>query len=279
MGTPFWKMHGAGNDFILIDDRHLNFPKHSPETIATICGRRTGIGSEGLILIQQSKTADFRMRFFNPDGSEADMCGNGARCVARLAHDLNIAAAEMTIETQAGTLTATVRGASVQLHMPPPTGCRGKQSITLPSGEQVEYDAVATGVPHVVLLTKSIEAYPVVAVGRDIRQHDAFAPEGTNANFVEILGESEIRVRTYERGVEDETLACGTGIAAAAIAAALYHGVRPPVSARAQSGDMLTIDFHANSKTAVKLKLTGPAVYVFHGEIDDLSTPAEHPHA
>jgi diaminopimelate epimerase len=267
MDTPFWKMHGAGNDFILIDDRQRRFPEHDTAAIAAICCRRTGIGSEGLILIQDADTADFRMRFFNPDGNEVDMCGNGARCVARLAHDIGVAGSTMTIETRAGRLSATVRNDAVQIYLPPPFECRSQQTLSLPSGETIQYDFLNTGVPHVVVLTESVEHDSIVDVGSAIRHHAAFLPNGTNANFVEIRSDHEIRVRTYERGVEDETLACGTGIAAAAVSAALYHGVQPPVSAMAQSGDCLVVDFRISDGKAEELSLTGPAVYVFSGEI------------
>ena len=267
MDTPFWKMHGAGNDFILIDDRQRRFPEHDTAAIAAICCRRTGIGSEGLILIQDADSADFRMRFFNPDGNEVDMCGNGARCVARLAHDIGVAGSAMTIETRTATLSATVRDDAVQIFLPPPSECQPQQTLSLPSGRTIQYDFLNTGVPHVVVLTEAVEHDSIVDVGRPIRHHAAFSPNGTNANFVEIRDGHEIRVRTYERGVEDETLACGTGIAAAAVSAVLYHGVEPPVSARAQSGDCLVVDFQVANGEVENLSLTGPAVYVFSGEI------------
>ncbi len=267
MGTPFWKMHGAGNDFILVDDRHGAFPEHDNDAIAAICSRRTGIGCEGLILIQSSDSADFRMRFFNPDGNEVDMCGNGARCVARLAHDIGAAAATMTIATRAGTLAAAVRGEAIQITMPPPSDCRAAQALELPSGETVQYDFLNTGVPHVVVFTDEVARYSVVDVGNAIRHHAAFSPDGTNANFVEIRGDHEICVRTYERGVEDETLACGTGIMAAAVAAVRYHGLQSPIVAQAKSGDRLTVAFEITGDSVEKLTLTGPAVYVFSGEV------------
>lgn len=267
MGTPFWKMHGAGNDFILVDDRDGCFPDQNADTIAAICSRRTGIGSEGLILIQVSDTADFRMRFFNPDGNEVAMCGNGARCVARLAYDIGAAGATMTIATRAGKLSAVIRDEDVQITMPPPSGCQPDQALELPSGEMIQYDFLNTGVPHVIVLSDSLEHYSVVDVGSAIRHHAAFSPEGTNANFVEVQSENAIRVRTYERGVENETLACGTGIVAAAVAATLYHGLRAPVSAQAQNGDTLVVDFSVENGNVQGLTLTGPAVYVFNGEV------------
>jgi len=265
MGTPFWKMHGAGNDFILVDDRHCKFPERDAPTIAALCQRRTGIGSEGLILLQTSTVADFRMRFFNPDGHEVDMCGNGARCVARLACDLHVAAPSMRIETRAGTLLARVDEDSVQLTLPEPSEYQSTQTLAAVAGQDVHYAFLNTGVPHAIVLTESLDTDPVFRLGRAIRDHAQFAPSGTNVDFVQIDDEHHIRVRTYERGVENETLACGTGILAAAVTAALQNRVQPPVTVRAASGDLLIVDFRILDGTVLDLTLTGPAAYVFSG--------------
>ena len=265
MGTPFWKMHGAGNDFILIDDRSCSFPDSDTRMIAALCTRRTGIGSEGLILIRPSTIADFRMRFFNPDGGEVDMCGNGARCVSRLAYDLGITKVDMTIETRAGLLSASIQGDSVKLMLPAPHHFQKENRLTLPGGESINYAFLNTGVPHVVIMTDALENYPVKEHGRAIRQHADFAPEGTNVNFVASRGTGTIDVRTYERGVEDETLACGTGIVASAIAAAALQRVAPPVTVHAASGDTLYVDFHLQADSITQVSLTGPAVYVCTG--------------
>ncbi len=244
MIISFWKMHGAGNDFILVDDRAGHFPANT-DTIATLCRPHTGIGSDGLILIRTSPSADFLMRYFNPDGGEVDMCGNGARCVARLAHDL-------------GTVT---------LQLPTPTRHLARGTLELPNGQDITYDFLDTGVPHVVVETDDVESCPVVDMGRAIRYHEAFAPAGTNANFVQICSANEIRIRTYERGVEDETLACGTGITAAAITVAMRNAMPPPIAVAAASGDILTVGFESGPAGMSNVKLTGPAEYVFKGEL------------
>jgi diaminopimelate epimerase len=265
---PFWKMHGAGNDFILVDDRESCFPAQNAVAVADLCRRRTGIGSEGLILLQGSEVADFRMQFFNPDGGEVDMCGNGARCVARLGFDIGAAPERMTIETRAGILHAVVCNESVCLELPPPLLVEHGLSLTLPTGEGLEYAFLNTGVPHVVIQTDTVEDYPVEEHGRAVRQHAAFSPDGANVNIVSIQDERHMAVRTYERGVEGETLACGTGITACAVVAVQQGLVRSPVTVCAASGDSLEVDVGIDGDAICRLSLTGPAVYVCTGEFE-----------
>ena len=267
MRIGFWKMHGARNDFILVDDRALTFPATDTPWLARLAARRTGGGCEGIILIQPSGKADFRMRFFNPDGTEVEMCGNGARCVARLAHDIGIAPVNMTIDTVAGVLKATAMGDQVCLRMPPPRDWRLRRTLTL-AGRKIVYGFVNSGVPHAVIPVKNLRACKVQALGSGIRHHPAFAPKGTNANFVALTGPQSLSVRTYERGVEAETLACGTGIVAAALVMARLGHVKPPVSVRAASGDVLTVDFRLTKSGAGNVTLLGPAVHVFKGTLD-----------
>lgn len=265
MNLSFWKMHGAGNDFVLIDDRELRFPLDDAERLRKLAVRRTGIGCEGIILIQPSDRADFRMRFFNPDGREVEMCGNGARCVARLAHDLGAAPEQMTIETVAGILKAGACGDRVRLGMTPPLGWRTGGELAMPDGAPLRFGFVNTGVPHVVVETDDLDACDVHTLGSAIRYHAEFAPSGTNANFMRIEGADGVRVRTYERGVEGETLACGTGVVASALIAARLDKVRPPVKVRTASGDTLTVSFRLTQDGAEDVVLEGPAVYVFTG--------------
>jgi diaminopimelate epimerase len=260
-------MHGAGNDFILVDDRAETFPASDTPWLAGIGSRRTGVGCEGIILIQPSADADFRMRFFNPDGIEVDMCGNGARCVARLASDIGAASTAMTIDTVAGKLSAEVLGDDVRIRMTPPKDWRLGQRLEL-NGIAVEYDAVYTGVPHAVVEVEDLETFNVQERGSAIRHHEAFAPDGTNANFVTVTGPQSLRVRTYERGVEAETLACGTGIVACALLAARKERVTPPVTVTAASGDLLTVDFQLTGEGAETVTLLGPTVHVFRGELE-----------
>ena len=259
-------MHGAGNDFLLVDDRSLSFPAADGAWIADIARRRTGVGSDGVILIQPSRTSDFRMRFFNPDGREADMCGNGARCVARLALDLGVASRRMTIETNAGPLCAELIGRQVRLEMPPPHGWQMNRQLTL-DAMSLAYSFVNTGVPHAVIEEDDLDGCDVVGRGKAIRRHAAFAPAGTNVNFIRVMGPQALAVRTYERGVEDETLACGTGIAAAALVAARLGRVRPPVQVTARGGAVLTVDFRPSVDGAANVTLLGPAEHVFEGTL------------
>lgn len=266
MNIPFWKMQGASNDFILVDDRAQTFPASDGKWIAAISARRTGVGCEGVILIQPSEKADFRMRFFNPDGSEVDMCGNGARCVARLARELGAAPGRMTIETPAGMLRAEILREQVRLWLTPPKDWRLEGALKL-AGLEIRYGFVNTGVPHVVVEVDDLDGWDVRAVGRAIRHHEAFSPAGTNANFIRITGPRALRVRTYERGVEDETLACGTGITASALIAARTGRVTPPVQVTAASGDVLTVDFRLTADSAEDVTLLGPAEHVFQGSL------------
>lgn len=267
MDFNFWKMQGAGNDFILVDDRQELFPCSETEWIAGICTRRTGIGCEGLILIRNSSEADFRMRFFNPDGTEVEMCANGARCVARLAHEIGAAPSPMAIETIAGVLRAEIRdGDSVSLGLTAPKDWRLNRTFEI-EGDQLTYHFVNSGVPHAVIEVDDLAGLDVCRIGRAIRRHDDFAPAGTNANFICRTGPDSIMIRTYERGVETETLACGTGIAASALVAARLNLVEPPVKVKAAGGDILTVDFRMTDETAEEVTLLGPARHVFTGTI------------
>jgi diaminopimelate epimerase len=267
MNIKFWKMHGASNDFILADDRGLTFPAKDKEWLARITARRTGVGSEGIILIQPSASVDFTMRFFNPDGSEVDMCGNGARCVARLAHDIGIAPARMRFETGAGVIEAEMVGDQVRLGMTLPKDWRLNKMLDLPDGPR-PYGFVNSGVPHVVVEAAPLDKADVARLGAAIRYHKDFAPKGTNANFVEVTGPRSLRIRTYERGVEAETLACGTGMVAAGLVSGRMGWVKPPVQITCASGDVLEVNYTLTDDGATNVTLLGPAAYVFTGELE-----------
>lgn len=261
-------MHGAGNDFIIVDDRDLSFPLSDQEWISGIAGRHTGIGCEGVILIQLSDSADFRMRFVNPDGNEVAMCANGARCVSRLAYELGIASAVMLIETGAGLVGAEVVDDAVRLAMPPPADWKLDGSLEV-DGLDIPYGFVNTGVEHVVIDMADIDAsLNIMKLGASIRYHPGFAPGGTNANFLEITGDRSLRVRTYERGVEAETGACGTGVVASALIAALSGKVDSPVQVTTASGNVLEVHFTLTANSAKNVTLLGPAEHVFRGELD-----------
>ncbi|MBL7076186.1 MAG: diaminopimelate epimerase [Kiritimatiellae bacterium] len=267
MTQTFWKMHGAGNDFILFDDRACLIPTANEAWLSLIATRRTGIGCEGVILLQPAGDADVRMRFFNPDGRPAEMCGNGARCAARLTFELGMAGDSMTIATDAGKVRATVDDDSVRLALPDPTDVQPYGDIEV-DGRHVSCGQANTGVPHVMLEVQDLDEAPVVSLGATIRHHVQFAPNGTNVNFVQRVDESRLRIRTYERGVEGETGACGTGAAAAAVIMALRGRARPPVTVTTISGDDLQIGFEQQGDAITRLTLAGPAVHVYQGTID-----------
>ena len=259
MKIPFTKMHGAGNDFIVVDDRDRSFPVDDHEFIAGICARRNGVGSDGVILLQPSDCADLRMRFINPDGGEVEMCGNGARCFARKAYNLGAVPAAMTIETMAGPVRAEVFGEQIRLELTDPADLQ----IDLDLGLDWPSDFVNTGVPHVVAWVDDVQAVDLVTMGRAIRYHEHFSPAGTNANIAKVEADGSLTVRTYERGVEGETLACGTGAAAVGVLAARRGWVSLPVSVHCASGYDLVID-HAQGMTS----LSGNAETVYEGIIE-----------
>ncbi len=260
MKIPFTKMHGAGNDFIVVDDRAMSFPAEDQAFIRGICERRTGIGSDGIILLQPSSAADLRMRFINPDGGEVDMCGNGARCFARMGFDLGAAPAVMTIETLAGIVHAEVLGEQqVRISLTEPADLE----LGLDLGLAWSADYVNTGVPHVVMWADDVNGVDLRQMGKTVRHHDRFSPNGTNANFARVEPDGSLTVRTYERGVEAETLACGTGAAAVAVLAARHGWVSLPVAVHCASGYDLVIDQQQGITT-----LMGNADKVYEGEID-----------
>ncbi|MBM4152751.1 MAG: diaminopimelate epimerase, partial [Kiritimatiellaceae bacterium] len=263
----FWKMHGARNDFVLFDDREGVFPVADAEFIRHVASRRAGIGAEGVILIQSSETADFLMRFFNPDGGEVGMCGNGARCAARLAYEMGAVSERMSIETRAGTLSAQVLDREVCLWMTEPVDWELEGALEL-TGISLMYGFVNTGVPHVVLRTDDLANVNVKEVGTSVRYHRTFLPNGTNVNFMKISPEGELYVRTYERGVEAETLACGTGVTACGLIAAKRGWVNLPVRVHVASGDVLMVDGTLTDDGACDVTLTGPSEFVFEGSIE-----------
>ena len=274
--VPFVKMSGTGNDFILIDHRKpLLAPEAMADFAAQVCRRKFSVGADGLILIEDlsedSSVADFQWKFFNADGSVAEMCGNGARCAARFAFLQGIAPAEMRFSTLAGIIEASVSGKDVAVKMTDPVGLKMNQRIT---AERKEYTvhSIDTGVPHAVVFVDDIEQTDVRTLGNLIRHHQAFMPAGTNVNFAQVQGNA-IKVRTYERGVEDETLACGTGAAACAIIAALLDQAASPVDIITSGNDQLTIVFDCteeNGKNAIitNVFLKGPAHTIYSGKLD-----------
>jgi diaminopimelate epimerase len=241
--VEFWKMSGSGNDFILIDNRKGEVPEAGMNRLVErICRRRESVGADGVIFIVPSDTNDFKWRFLNADGGEAEMCGNGARCAARFAHLNGIAGQEMTFDTIAGPISAHVNGRIVKVRMPRPFGLKSNIALNSSAG-LLNADFINTGVPHIVVQVDELETFPVFEVGRWIRNHDEFAPEGANANFIRITGPDSLEIRTYERGVEDETLACGTGAMAAALSSSTRGLVGSPTKIKTRGGEELIIHY------------------------------------
>lgn len=264
----FWKMNGSGNDFILVDNRD---GKVASDTMARLveraCRRRESVGADGMIFVEGSNRCDFQWRFFNADGSEAEMCGNGGRCAARFAHLKGIAGPEMTFETLAGPVSAEVRGRIVKVRMPRPS--RIDLDVDLPPGEGWRTaDFVNTGVPHTVLRVDDLEHCPVDELGRMVRNHALFAPRGTNADFIRVTGPDSLEIRTYERGVEGETLACGTGAIAAALVSAERGLVTSPARVRTWGGEELVIHFEREEGAVTEVWLEGNTSVVYRGRMD-----------
>src|SRR2546421_8221322 len=263
----FTKMDGAGNDFILIDNRAGNIDLGRSQ-IARLCDRHRGIGADGILLLERaSNHADFRMRYFNADGGEAEMCGNGARCFARFAIKVAGQKEKISFETPAGVISAELKGDLVTLRMTEPTDLR--LNLDLPIGaEKKTVHFINSGVPHVVIPVAKIDDADVRREGAAIRHHKMFSPNGTNVNFIEKRGPNKIAIRTYERGVEDETLACGTGIVASALIFAASENTNGPIGVIARGGDELEVGFEKSGDRFRNVTLTGPAEVVFEGSIE-----------
>ncbi len=261
----FCKMSGSGNDFIIIDNRDLSLDVGDLPTFARrICARKVSVGADGLFLIEPSTSVDFKWQFFNSDGSMGEMCGNGSRCVARYAFLRGIARENMSFETIAGIISAEVRGDVVKSRLTDPSPLIIGQVIPL-NGQEYLLDYIDTGVPHAICFVTSIEACDVVATGRKIRRHESFQPRGTNANFALVSDRHKMRVRTYERGVEDETLACGTGVVASVLAAAGRNLVDSPVDVTVQSGEILRVYFSRRDGVFKEIYLEGKVKMVYQG--------------
>lgn len=261
----FTKMNGAGNDFVMLDNRDGKLALNKAQ-IAQLCDRHRGIGADGLLALEPAQNgANFRMRYYNADGGEAEMCGNGARCFARFAQKVTGQAGDISFETQAGVITAKFFGDIVQIQMSEPHSLRLGDALDV-AGEKLTVHSVNTGVPHAVVFVDDLEGTDIRKLGAALRYHAHFAPKGTNANFVQNVGPQAIAIRTYERGVEDETLACGTGMVACAL---VYHeltGASSPVQVKVRGGDTLEIGFEKSGDTYRKVTLTGPADFTFEGQ-------------
>ena len=265
----FTKMHGAGNDFVLVDDRNGEFPERG-NLIAAMAADRTGIGCEGVILIRKSAKADFMMKFFNPDGTAAELCGNGARCAAAFARRIGaVTSISMTFETGAGLVDAEIVDEGlVKVWMPEPTGRKYGMEANCDEDGVVNGDFLVVGVPHFIVPVANVAKEAVSEKGRKIRLSAAFSPNGTNVDFVQYIAPNRAILRTYERGVEAESGACGTGAVATAVAGVEAHGMSLPMHVRSSQGYDLVVEGDYRQSQGTGFTLTGPVRVIFDGEID-----------
>ncbi|MEP6955516.1 MAG: diaminopimelate epimerase [Chthoniobacterales bacterium] len=263
----FTKMNGAGNDFVLLDNRAGQL-QLTPAQIARLCDRHRGIGADGVLLLEPAANgADFRMRYYNADGGEAEMCGNGARCFARFTSRHAGPLQQLSFETPAGVIAAALQGEGVTLQMSEPKDLQLNLRISA-HGQEIACHYVDSGVPHVVVPVESIADVDVRALGSALRHHEQFQPRGANVNFLAKRGHDHIAIRTYERGVEDETLACGTGVVASAIIFAATANADSPVRVLVKGGDELQVGFRKEGTRFTDVTLAGPADFVFDGTFD-----------
>jgi diaminopimelate epimerase len=274
MGLHFARMHGCGNDFVVIDDRAGVWHDRRNALAELICDRRKGLGGDGLILIQNAGNArgcDFRMTYVNRTGMDGEMCGNGARCTVLRAAQLGMIGAGGIMATEAGPIRAVLTGTMVTLAMTPPRDERPASPVAV-AGDTFACHFIDTGVPHAVAFLDAeteLEALDVEGIGHAIRHHPAFAPRGANANFAVRRDDGSFRMRTYERGVEMETLACGTGAVAVGLMAQRRYGSRAPVVIHPTGGGILEIGYRLEGDRFVEVTLSGPAELIAEGEISD----------
>ena len=257
MKIPFFKYQGTGNDFVIIDGIQHNLTSIDSSNVANICNRRFGAGADGLMIISKNDDCDFEMIYYNSDGGLSTMCGNGGRCIAHLAHHLGISDNNVKFIAADGPHQAEVSNGVVALGM-----CDVTKVEKIAENDYV----VNTGSPHYVRIAQAEDLANIVAVGKSVRYSEPYAKEGINVNLIHWDG-NKLHVATYERGVEDETLSCGTGVTAAAIIAAVHFGINAPVHVQTKGGD-LDVMFQYKQGMFTDVILKGPAVMVFKGQIE-----------
>jgi diaminopimelate epimerase len=262
----FAKMSGAGNDFIVIDNLDSSIDFDMPRLAVALCSRRHAVGADGLLLLEPSTKANFSMRYYNADGSFGGMCGNGGRCIARYAYARGIAPLQLKFEALDYVYEAEVDNSSVKLWMKIPSTFKPNILVALADVTLLGH-FIDTGSPHFVIESTDLESTDVFRVGREIRRHPLFAPEGCNVNFVSRQVDDVLSIRTYERGVESETLACGTGSVASAIVYALQYGLKSPVTLNVRSGEQLIVYFDFERGQFRNVVLQGSAHMVFSGTL------------
>ncbi len=260
----FTKLSGTGNDFILFDNRNKRYSGTENEYFKKICQRRVAVGADGILLIENSEKFDFSLSYFNSDGSVGEMCGNGARSAAYFAFIEKIAPADMRFDVLGVPYQAKIENDGVSLFMPPPKEIKEyPEALEDPDFQEGGY--LNVGVPHYVLFVKDVQRVDVEQAGRKYRFHKAFQPWGTNTNFVQLIDQDTIKIRTYERGVEEETLACGTGTISAAILAHKQKGIQLPVKVHALGG-ILRVNF---ADDLSRITLEGQVKITYQGELDE----------
>jgi diaminopimelate epimerase len=276
MKIEFTKLVAAGNDFVLIDNRSLKFSRSALVSLTKhMCDRKFGAGADGLLAVEKSKRADFKMRIVNSDGSEAEMCGNGSRCFALYCAGIRgKSVIDLKIETLAGMIYAHVNQAQVKVNLTAPKDLKLDIPVKI-NNRTLHVNYINTGVPHAVIFTEGLPSIEIVDLGRQIRYYKSFAPRGTNVDFVEATGENNIAIRTYERGVEDETLACGTGSVASALITGLKLEQSRGVKAKGaikrtfnvltRGGEVLKIYFTLKGNSFSDVWLEGKASVVYKG--------------
>jgi len=266
MSYPFFfKYQQAGNDFVILDDRAVLFPLNS-SFISRICHRKFGIGADGLILLQNSNKNDFRMRIFNSDGNEAESCGNGICCLAKFIKDQNLKFDEkVTLELTDSTANIIYRENDILVQMDKPSDFKFNQTISIDKVD-LTYHFMNTGVPHFVSFIEDVKKVDLKQIGNRIRNHDNFMPSGTNVNFAELKKNQEIAVRTYERGIEGETLACGTGACAVALIASFIYNLPSPIKI-CHPGGKLTVHFERSQTDFKNVSIVGRAEKIYSGQL------------
>ncbi len=263
-------MSGSGNDFIIIDNRTPVIEQDlKRDFVKKVCAPKSSVGADGVIFIENSDKVDYRWDFYNSDGSSAEMCGNGGRCVARYAVEHNIAPEKHSFETLAGVIGAEVKGPVVKVKLTAPGNLQRGLEVKF-DGATYQVDSINTGVPHAIVFSNNVDAEDIGAIGSGIRHHSVFAPAGANVNLVEKKGGHAIKIRTFERGVEGETLACGTGAVAAAIVAFSDNQVTSPVEVETRGGEILKVYFETSNGSVIEAWLEGLTKITFEGTIVEL---------
>ncbi|MBN2321851.1 MAG: diaminopimelate epimerase [Acidobacteria bacterium] len=267
----FYKMTGAGNDFIFIDNRNgVVDSDHCRDFVRSACRRKLSVGADGMMLIESDPEVDFKWRFFNSDGSEAEMCGNGARCAVRFACLAGIVdKTQMSFRTRAGVIRGEILNGGVKVQMPSPRDLETGFCLEA-AGRSFNLDSINTGVPHAVCFMSDeneLGQADVQVWGRGLRFHPRFQPAGSNINFAWVKENHFMAVRTYERGVEGETLACGTGVTASVLTAAAGNRVASPVEVKTQGGECLTIHFKWNGERFEEVFMEGEARVVYEADL------------